>query len=205
MTKKLPFRLLAIALLFGTSAKAATIDSWSIDLDLTGRGIVGFSGSDSNNDGWLRSSDGEVTDFSGAYFGGTRGGPSAFGMSLESSGSFLLAYDLDGMFGNDEGEFISYFNTSERTCQFNCGPFGDFPFPNTFLLDDRFSIIGSRVSMSREVLGSLIFDISDDNGPLDVVGPQFGAPAPVPLPAAAWMLLAGMGALGAMSRKRRKG
>lgn len=47
-------------------------------------------------------------------------------------------------------------------------------------------------------------NVSLFNGSLEVVSADFETPAPIPLPAAGWMLLAGLGGLGMIGRRKRK-
>jgi len=186
-----------------TGASAATTGNWSFSLNGGGyEGTVRFSGTDQNNDGFLRSADGEVDDLFGRYSNGNFGSPYYAGISFDETYS-SISYMIDGVFGDNNRDFIRYSHSFITTCPphecgidrngnlYNITNYSNFYFAG----DSAFAEAGDSISIMPR------FSLSANIGPQIVTGPV-SALSPVPLPASSFALLSGfLGLL--LFRKRR--
>lgn len=184
-----------------TSASAATTGNWSFSLNGDGfGGSVRFSGTDQNNDGFLRSADGEVTDLFGIYDNGSSRSPGYAGISFDKTYS-SISYLIDGVFGNNSSDFIKYSRSLIATCPVY--EFGSDQNENLYNITKYryfyFSGNSTFLEYDDEVMPR--FSLSVKIGPQIVTGPV-SALSPIPLPASSFALLSGfLGLL--LFRKRR--
>lgn len=124
---------------------------------------------------------------------GFQTGFSFFYVSLTQSGFVDVFDDLDG-----QGNLLASISLSPNAG--NCSGLGDFcPFSPAGIAFSgtaksvAFGGVANQIVFDDITFGSSIPD--PDNG---------GGLTPIPLPAAGWLMLAGLGGLGALSRRRRK-
>jgi hypothetical protein len=109
-----------------------------------------------------------------------------------------LTYVIDGIFGDNNIDYVGFSNSFTNTCHFwICGwdPY------ETYVTAD-FSFSGDVARYTRTEDGRLTRSLAENLGPQLVTGPISDI-APVPLPASAPLLLAGVMGLVALRRRRR--
>ena len=170
---------------------------WSFSLGGNWIGSISFSGSDRNNDGWIKSSDGEIFKLTGEYNNGNFGSPSFAGTSWNDFGN--VAFYADGIIGNQAGEFVSFSRITNGLCSYYvCGA---DPMTGCLYEIEQYSYLvfdGNKVSSGVDINWSPYFILSDDIGPQVVSGPS--GLHPIPLPAPLGLLAGAILAFGALRK-----
>ena len=186
---------ISLALIPGTSK--ALVKDWSFSLNGHWFGGISFSGSDLNSDGWIKSSDGEITKLTGHYSNGNFGSPSFAGTSWKDSGS--VSFFADGIFGNQTGEFVFFSSTYHGLCSIEvCGADPTTGNPREVTIYDHLVFDGNTVSSGSYIDWWPRFHLSDEIGPQIVNGPV--SLLPTPLPAPLGMLAGAILAFGALRK-----